>query len=439
MDKKVLIISYFFPPSSSTGGTRPFKFVKYLPQCGWKPLILTAEKPFDFNVPFDQSLMDQMPPEAKIYRTKTFEPLNDRYLKKNIAQHGNRVKKKGGTESSNNRNVKISFLKKLAIECMNIPDCYLGWSLFAIKRGMKIFKEEHFDLIFATSPCPTGHIVGYILSYLTGRPLVLDYQDPWGTPHISRERMPLFRNINRFMENRILKRADKIIEMTTPRLIDLMQKYGIPQHKGAVLPNGYDSEDFPDELPLPDRQKLKFIHTGQLYSDDGVQEFLTAIKELVEEKKLPADKVRIEFVGTRPSTAIFDDLNRKGVCDHISRMPKGQALRKVAASHVPMVFLTDREKFKGCIVSKIFDYMMFDKPIFGIMPESETERLFTRYDLGYRCGYDVEQIKQIIIDLYGKFLTGKINLPGTSEKSKFDRRCLTKELAGIFDDVIKEK
>ena len=171
--KKVLIITYYWPPAGGPGVQRVLKFAKYLPQFGWEPVILTVE---NGNFPaVDEGLLGEVPDNLKVYKTKTLEP---------FAIY-NKLQGKDKTSAVDTFTITKSgksFKDKLGNAIRSyffIPDARKGWKPFAVKAGLDIIKKEKIDLIFSSSPPHSLQLIAKDLAKKTQLPSVADFRDPW--------------------------------------------------------------------------------------------------------------------------------------------------------------------------------------------------------------------------------------------------------------------
>jgi glycosyltransferase involved in cell wall biosynthesis len=435
--KKCLIISYFFPPSCSTGGTRPLKFVKYLRDFGWEPVVLTVKKSFDYDVPEDHNLLKEIPQDVSIYRTLSFEPLNWYWEWKNKATK-NRNDKCKRTNTTGTYSGERSW-KNTLINLFQIPDSYCGWIPFGLFMGLRVVVKEMPSVIFATTPCPSTLVIAYLLSIISKVPLIIDYRDPWISPNARFSKTPLTLAINRFLERQIVKKSAKVICVTQSRLNELLSNYNIKKEKGAVITNGYDYDDL-KEICISERKSnksLKLIHPGTLYRNDGLNEFMLALKLVIDEGCIPDGDINVCFLGSRPKIKIFDDLEKRGICKFLPRMPKKLALNLTYASDWVLIILDNSIFSRGVIASKIFDSMLLRKPVFGIIPEGETKKIIEDWKLGVAVGHNVGQIKNALVNIYNERNSELSLYEINGQVEKYGRQALTKNLSDIFQDVIK--
>jgi hypothetical protein len=151
--KKVLIITYYWPPAGGPGVQRVLKFAKYLPEFGWQPLVLTV-KNGEYPA-YDKSLKNDIPPECKVYTTKSIEPFK-LYKKFTGMAENEAIPVATLTENKKNWKKRLAYWIRLNLF---IPDAKIGWIPFAVKAGKKIIQEEKPDIILSSSPPPTVHLI----------------------------------------------------------------------------------------------------------------------------------------------------------------------------------------------------------------------------------------------------------------------------------------
>ncbi|MBI5324904.1 MAG: hypothetical protein HZB41_06485 [Ignavibacteriae bacterium] len=159
-NRTVLIIAYYFPPMGLSGVQRIVKFIKYLPEYGWKPIILT-ESPTSFYA-FDETLMKDLEnPEISIFRTPP---------KKGSSDKAKTVRFPSYT---------VQTLGRKFLQTIYQPDSKAKWLKRAVALGTNILKKHKIDVIMATAPPYTDFLVARELSKKFNIPYIIDYRDPW--------------------------------------------------------------------------------------------------------------------------------------------------------------------------------------------------------------------------------------------------------------------
>ncbi|GIP19103.1 hypothetical protein J40TS1_47450 [Paenibacillus montaniterrae] len=280
--KKVLFITYYFPPYTSSGVFRPLKFVKYLMREGsWEPIILTLNQDSFKDRPRDYTLSKNIPEELKIYYANSLEPNQD---------------------STNN-------YKEIYREA-HIPDHAYGSFMHFVIKALQIIKEQEINLIFCTIPPYTMGLIGTTIKEITNIPMIVDYRDGWVNGNMMNKfRTEEGKHINTYLENKLLQNADAAIFVN--REVAEVSLKQFPKIKQLVAPNGYDLEDF-NNLRKVNTKKFKIgnkkqiVWCGHIYNDyvDHILKMAQAINVLNE------DGHDLEFViaGTLQSEDILERL-----------------------------------------------------------------------------------------------------------------------------------
>lgn len=373
-NKKVLIISYYWPPAGGPGVQRVLKFAKYLPQFGWQPIILTVKNPT--SPATDSSLLDHIPDECIIYKTDTSEPFNF-YRKftgksKNQAIPKDIIVRKEGERFSE----KMSRLLRANIF---IPDARRGWISHIVKEGKKIVQSEKPDLIFSTSPPHSLQIGARKLAYKTGLKWVADFRDPWVETYWESdiEKSRLSQRINRNYEANVLKTANHITTVSDGIVELLSQK---ATNNFSTLYNGYDKLYL--DSPTSDRFKIIFI--GNLSKYQSPEPLLKAIDLLPEQIR---SQITCEFIGKvfDDHLELFQKYNRINiVCTPY--MPYDELMKYSKTADLLLLIFHQTSYTLGYMTAKIFDYLALRKPILAIglkgaigekvLKETESGRLF---------------------------------------------------------------
>lgn len=436
--KKILFISYHFPPSGSTGAIRATKFVKYMPQYGWKPIVIACKNSFNFGVPENAELLNEVASDVGVFKTFSIEPLNYFWRRSNERK----VLNSSSSEQTNSVSMKKTILNKIKffiLDILNMPDRHQGWIPFAFLKGMQIIFKNDINVIFATNPPPSALITGYLLSKFTKKSLIVDYRDPWTPASWAHKNFKIFEKINIRIEKTILNHAKYIISVSDERARELQKLYpdiGIDKH--IVITNGYDAEERgQDSAELFD--KFTFIHAGHFYSDDGIKDFVDILIDIGSNDFNLKENIRVLFAGTKPSQQLFSKLENLGIASYLGRIPRRQCLNIIAKSHISLVFLKNDKLSFGCIASKVFDCMALRKMVLAVVPNGATKDLIKKTGIGISISPgDKHGLKKTILNLCHLYKNGGLRIsPDEILISKYDRRELAKKLVFLCDDLIK--
>lgn len=455
--KKVLIVAYDFPPLRTSGVYRPLKFAKYLPDFGWKPIILTVS-----NYPNQQQdarLLDELPSFTTIYRAFTIEPKRfEKFIYKvafeKTGDNGGTAPQQPGTPSASASGGMKSFLKRLVFsplsrfthDKMYTPDEHIGWIPLAVRKGMSCIRIEKPDVIFSTSPPETNHLVAQRLSQKSGLPWVVDFRDPW-SDNFNRDKHSRFRNAReRIMEERVLTDADKIINVGA-RFSELSKTSfpNILSRKHEVITNGYDESDFAglDAQTIYNQSKTPYLHlvnVGTVYDNSGFRPFFAAFADIIKNSQY-GEKIRLTFVGeVHPEVKQYANEGAfAGKIDIIGYQPHKQTIRTMMAADALLLMPAggNRHTVDKVIPGKLFELMRSGRPVFLIGWPGETADILRQSGTGlFAQGTNIAEIAEVLKTLLAAKEAGQLDVtPNWSFIRQFDRRALTRRLATVLDEA----
>ena len=270
---RLLVITYYWPPSGGAGVQRSLKFVKYLPQCGVKPTVITVDPARAAYPVLDDSLAADVPAGVRVIRTDTFEPF-DSYKKLT----GRQQVPYGGFvgESKTSR---MQQLFKFVRGNLFIPDARRGWNRYVLEAVTGLLAAgEQFDAVLTSSPPHSTQLIGLELKKRFGLRWLADMRDPWTDIYYYKElnHLPLARWLDARYERQVLEQADAVL-VTSPhtKRLFLEKSAGINPANLHVLPNGYDEDDF-REPSQPPRNQLLITHTGTISETYRIEQLLAA-------------------------------------------------------------------------------------------------------------------------------------------------------------------
>jgi hypothetical protein len=447
--KKVLIISYYFPPSGGPGVQRILKFVKYLPEFGWNPLVLTVE---DGDFPArDESLLKEIPENTKVFRTKIFEPY-DLYRnltgkKKNTAIDVENINKEGGKKLTEQ-------IAEFIRATFFIPDARRGWLRYAVREGKRIIDEEKPDLIFSSAPPYTCAMIAMKLKryhykkYGKQIPWLSDFRDAWTGYLTSPKRWFIPAAIDASYERKTLDEADAVAMVANGIKDDFDNKYPdiSKEKKYFLIRNGFDSEDYKG-IPygIKTNEKFTIVYTGSMYGKRNPFFFIDTITELIKDGKVYINKIRLIFVGRMGGDIenyIKSSLMNEAI-EHVPYVPHSESIKYLLEADA-MLLLIDEDKYSKMILSgKVFEYLgaslLTGKPVIAITPEGEAADLIRETSAGEIIPHNNrEYLSKIFLKYYNSFLSGKDSLLKTNPEAikQYDRKLLTEKLAKVFNKII---
>jgi len=434
--KKVLIITYYFPPSGGAGVQRTLKFVKYLNNFGWYPIVLTVSS--RVYMILDHSLCKDIPKDTKVIRTFSLEPSG---RIKNF-----RVKYVKTKESNLIKRLVAKFLD-LFSKMFIIPDAQIGWFPSALYYGFKIIKKENIDVIYITGNPFSTYFIGWFLKLITGVPFIVDFRDPWTLSEVRVWPNKIRKKIEEFLERRILKSADKVISATDEMTEDFLNKYSdIEKEKFVTITNGYDFEDFfrLSNVKFPPNKKFTMVYTGVILDDrTSPVPFLKALSLLIKRHPEIKEDIKVIFAGKvrESDIELIDELSVKDIIEIKGYIPHEESVKLLVSADILLFFIGNIPASRYILTGKLFEYIGSKKPILAIIPEGPASHLIRSVNAGVIINpSNIEAIEFQIYKLYLDYKQGTLKNFKSSEEEikKYDRRVLTKKLADIFDSLLKK-
>ena len=431
--KKVLIITYYWPPAGGSGVQRWLKFSKYLGEFGWEPIIVTTKKG---TYPLlDPSLEADVPKGLKVHKTSSLEYLQ---IFSMITGNKNPISV-GMIGISESKSSFITRMGKYIRANFLLPDARKGWNNYAYKKAAKIIKSENIDIIITTGPPHSTHLVGQKLKKNFNVKWIADFRDPWVNiyynKYLPRTEQTIEKDI--IMEREVITGADKVI--TVSKLL----KLDLERHNGSfeVIYNGYDQEDIYETDTLFPKEKFSISHIGNFIRDYDCESLWNSILEM--EKKYPGfgDHFELSFTGPVDSVAI-ESLNKFNLMKYIrlSKYVAHKEATQIMWEASLLLFIIPRDKNNKLIISgKIFEYIAARTPILSIGP-IDGEIALILQNIGREPMADYEDqagIMEVIEKYYKLWLeAGKIQFKHESgETEQFSRRSLTKQLSTVLNEV----
>jgi hypothetical protein len=423
--KKVLIITYYWPPAGGSGVQRWLKFTKYLPKYNWQPIIYTPENPY-FEVQ-DEALLSDISAEAEIWKTLIWEPYA---LKDKLFGKGGESQSAGVI--SNKKSLKNKVLNWVRGNVF-IPDPKVYWVKPSIKILLKKIKKEGIEHIITTGPPHSMHLIGLGLKKaMPNLKWIADFRDPWSELdlldefHLSNSS----RKKHKDLEKEVLQTADVTLTVSETWVEDLKRLGGA---RVELITNGYDAVDF--ELKAKTNDKFIIGHYGLLNHLRNPKNLWKSLANLSEENKAFNSKLEIHLSGNIDIEVIAEIESfscLKGKVKQLGYLSHAQVLEQYNQADVLLLLLFNSKSGVGNYPGKIFEYFAAKKPILAFGPiSSDAERLIKNTNTGKYFSYDEKKIKIDILDLFNNQ-----NNFDFENMENFSRKKLTYDLANLLNNLI---
>ena len=424
--KKILIITYYWPPAGGPGVQRWLKFVKYLPDFGIQPIVYIPENP---TYPIiDENLVKEVSEIAIILKHKIFEPYQ-------LASFFSKNKTKKISSGIIPNQKKQSFLDKTFLWIRGnlfIPDARVFWVKPSVAFLEKYITENNIDTIVTSGPPHSLHLIGLELKQKLDLKWFADFRDPWTTIgyHKSLRLSNYAAKKHKALEHQVLNTADTIIvtSKTTKTEFEAITRQPI-----AVITNGYDDENV--EKQTLDT-KFSLAHIGSFLSERNPLILWESLVELINEIPDFKSHLEIKLIGA-VSQEVLGTISQFGLNSYLNNLgyvSHAEAIAHQRKSQVLLLIEIDSEDTKSIIPGKLFEYMVSNRPIIAIGPyDSDFAEIIAGTNTGVFFTYsEKRRLKSVILDFYCQFLEGQLksNAVGLQQ---YSRKNLTKELVQLFN------
>lgn len=412
MTRRLLVVAYYFPPLGGAGVQRTLKFVKYLPEFGWQPVVLTAKLKGAYLG--DASLEREVPPGVFVHRTSAL--LLPSWLPWR--------------------------LRNFVARWLLVVDEQLGWLPFAVTQGRKIIEDSGIEAVYTTSAPYTAHLIGLRLKVQTGLPWVADFRDPWLGNFSNTFPSPLHKQMAQRFEHQISLTAERVVVVSEPMREALLARYSLAPEQVYTLSNGYDPADFDGVEPLgQEAARFVIVYSGSFYGRQTPIYFLQGLRAALGDGRLSRQKVQVRFVGNIGQTA-RNQIKALGLTDKVQvtgYLPHRQSIGHLLGADLLLLVVGSGPGSEVVFTGKVFEYLAAGKPILALVAPGAAANLVQEAQAGVVVDpEDVRAIADQIAALYQAWQQGELKITGNQDVvARYDRRLLTGQLARVLDEVAK--
>lgn len=431
--KKVLIISYYWPPSGGAGVQRWLKFSKYLPAEGWIPVVYTPENP---EIPsMDHSLATDIPAEAIIIQRPIHEPYG--IYKKFVGQKkGEKINT--GFLSESDKPKSRENLARWFRGNFFIPDARKFWISPSVRYLEKYLKQNPVDLIVSTGPPHSMHLIALGLKKRTGIPWLADFRDPW-TRIDFYEELHLSERAHRKhrrLETAVLEGADQVVavgDMVKEEFKELANIQNI-----ETITNGYDDDDFAAKTLKPLDKKFTVAHIGSFSPARNPHVLWEVIRDLCKELPGFEDDFSLKLIG-KIDISVRKDIDKyqlNHLLQIISYIPHSEVVIEQMSSQVLLLVVNNTKHAASIIPGKLFEYMRSRRPIMVLGPKNgDVAKIVTETKTGISCDHkDYSAVKKTLTNYYEKYRAGNLEVAGENVEY-YSRKNLTTRMAVMFEKL----
>lgn len=429
--KKVLIITYYWPPSAGSGVQRWVKFAKYLPDFGWEPIIFTPENP-DFQVR-DETLTKDISTNLEVIKFPIWEPYQLQRMifgkNKDFKPSASLEKKKKGL---------VDYFSIWVRGNLLIPDPRVFWVGPSVKFLSDIVKTNHIDAVITTGPPHSLHLIGLKLKEKTGMKWIADFRDPWTKWELLDTLYLTFwaKKRHRFLENKVLKTADALITISDTFKKDFE---ALGAKKVEVITNGFDPDDFKGTENIGLAEKFMISHIGTIDDLRDPRPFLAAAKDLLGVDDQLKKDLEILFVGV-VSEKLVKEVKSDPVLSKVvvfkKYLPHKEVFKLYKQSAVLLLVLANSTNAVGNIPGKLFEYLASGRPVLALgRPDGDSAKILEGTKTGEVSNPEnIDKIKETLSAYYLKWKSNEVLR--SKGAGAYTRRALTEQLSNMLNSTV---
>ncbi len=432
--KKVLIISYYWPPGGGAGVQRWLKFVKYLPHFGWTPVVYA---PLNGEMPVaDASLEKDIPTGTEVIRQPIWEPY-DAYKKFVGAGKHEKINTGFLTERK-----KPGFFEKISVWMRGnlfIPDARCYWIKPSIKFLLRYLEQNPVDALVSTGPPHSLHLIALAISKQTGIPWLADFRDPWTRIDYYHDLM-LTSYANRKhhqLERAVITDASRVVVVGNTMKKEFESDY---KRSVDVITNGYDEADVSVQ-PVTHSGKFTLAHVGTLVRSRNPVALWETLGSMAASDPAFARDLELRLTG-KVDFAVKESISQAGLTPYvqfIDYLPHDQVIAEQQRTFALLLILNDTPNAKGILTGKLFEYLAARRPILCIgPPDGDAASVIAETGSGITCNFkDQNSMHQVITEWYNKFKSKTPHQSGTGIE-KYSRKNLTERLVSMLNEMQKK-
>lgn len=380
--KRLLVISYFWPPSGKASLHWPLFVIKHLPKHGWQPCVVTADE--DTFSHRDESLLAEVDPALTVVKSSANDP---------FGLYRSFLGKKSGTPLVASETISLEnddWKHRLAIWVrMNlfVPDARVGWNLSALPAARRLIEREPVDAVVSVGPPHSSHLIGKRLSRRYGIPHIPVLIDPWVDivyyKDFTRSRPTLL--LDTYFERSTLDNARRVVFVTDTTREDYVRKYPRIAEKSHVLYWGYNEESFANAAPAPPSPERVVLHAGNIFDYQNPPGLWKNLRAAVER----GERLKLRFIGTVGPLIkrAVDEAGLTPYTEYKGFLPYAEVVTEMMNASYLLVCATEKRHVPG----KLFEYMRTGRPVIAFGDDNaEVERLMRRTGSGVLFPYSYD-------------------------------------------------
>jgi glycosyltransferase involved in cell wall biosynthesis len=416
--RRILFAAYYFPPDVAVGGLRVSKFVRYMPEFGLEPYVITVKDQYRERID-NKRLVDIE--NIRIIKTRELPTVRKVMLGLRSLLHCFRKTKK--SDINNNSNIvadqsehekgKETLMQKLKRYFVSLvvllPDDKKNWSHYAAFKAILMIRKYKIDIIVTSSPPNSVHFIGLLAKLATNVKWIADFRDPWYEMIFERspsERSKVADWMEGLMERSVIRYADKIITTTNLLKESMIERYRwLPEDKFIHISNSIDTDKFQLSEDVQKYAPMTITYAGTFYFDRTPEPLFKAVSVLVREKKICESNIRIKLLGNCqyinnvPTRDVVARYGLESIVEVLEPVPYLEAINVMKKSHLLLVLAPIHHRMS--LPAKLFDYLGSGSKILALAEKGgSTSDLLEETKSGNSFShFDIDGLREYIYDL----------------------------------------
>ena len=423
---KVLIITYYWPPSGGSGVQRWLKFVKYLRNFNVEPVVYTVDNP-KYAI-LDETLQSEIPNTVEVLKKPIKEPNNI------LSFFGKKSKKTSAGFLDANPSLFGKMVQYIRANYF-IPDARKFWIKPSVQFLTEYLSNNKIDVVITTGPPHSLHLIGLQLKQKLAIKWIADFRDPW-TDIDYFHQLPLTKKTIRKhyqLEEEVVSTADSVLVVGKT----MKEKYLKFNQNIEVITNGFD--DVKDESKVELDIKFSIVHIGMMNADRNPRILWKVLSNLIKENQDFAEDLQLKFVG-KLAHEVFESIDKNklnSVIEYITYLPHKEVVIFQQSAQILLLAVNKVPSAGGIITGKLFEYLQANRPILAIAPpEGDLAEIINTTKAGRVVGFDDEEtLKKEILEMYKAYKKHKLVVNSKSIE-QYHRKNLTAQLADVIKKLI---
>lgn len=431
--RRVLMIATRFPPSPAVGAIRIRKFVKYLGEFGWQPVVMTGPAE---RSECDDAAWEDLPVDLDVVRVPAWCDRWPKVLSRRIAGAVHRA------SSCDLRTIRagLAWRMQRIYNRFAFPDRNVWRMGAALRQVARLHRQHRFDAIFSSGMPFSDHVIALAAQSMLRIPWIADFRDPWAEYiHGPTVQSGIERRLTAWAESAVVHRAARVVSVNDAMTARFCERYPrIRPDRFVTVENGFDADDFAGAEAAPARSEFRILHAGSLYGRRSPAPLLAAFRQFVNSTPGAQQRATLSFAGKLGEYAgQIESASAQGV-RNLGLLTHSVAARATAEADVNVVILPNVPGGQLDSTAKIYECLGSRRPLLALVPaEGAAARLLRGFDGVWQCDPDdVEAAAAALGDIYRRRLVDDLKpRPLTPALDNITRRAQTRRLADLLNAI----